>query len=233
MFRTRKAIIILNLIILIALTACNNTTVEEEIYTYLEEAVRIESEFIKQQDKITNLEAEEQQIYNEIIELGMDKIDRIVDLANKAMDNINKRSELIAMEKENIESSKEEFQKTKEYIEKIKDKDIKKIAEKLYKKMENRYSSYNKLNETYIVSLELEMELYEMLQRQDLKQEVLTEHINKINKGYEKVIKANEKFNTYTIEYNELKREFYELAGIEVTYEEQPSTDEGMNKKGN
>ena len=233
MFRIREGIIFLNLLLLIVLTACNHTAAEEEIYTYLEKAVRIESEFIEQQNKIINLEAEEQEIYNEIINLGMDEIDRIKDLATKAMGNINKRSDLIAEEKENIHSSEEEFQKTKDYIERIKEKDIKEIAKALYDKMEKRYSSYDKLNEAYIESLELESELYEMLQNKDLKQENLTEHINKINKGYEKVLDANETFNTYTIEYNELKREFYELANIDVTYEELPSKDEETNKKGN
>jgi len=233
LFRIRKTIIFFNLFILIVLSACNHTTAEEEIYTYLEEAVRIESEFIAQQNKITNLEAEEQKIYNQIIDLGTDnKIDEVKKLAKEAIDNINKRSELIDMEKENMESSKEVFQKTEDYIEKIKDQDARKVAEKLYNKMEKRYSSYNELNKTYIVSLELETELYEMLQKQDLKQEDLTKQINKINKGYEKVLDANEKFNTYTIKYNELKREFYTLANIDVTYEE-PTIDEEIDKKGN
>ncbi|KPH73941.1 YkyA family protein [Oceanobacillus caeni] len=232
MFRIRKTIIFFNLFILIVLSACKHTTAEEEIYTYLEEAVRIESEFIGQQNKITNLEAEEQKIYKQIIDLGTDNKDEIKKLAKEAIGNINKRSELIDMEKENMESSKEVFQKTEDYIEKIKDQDARRIAGKLYNKMEKRYLSYNELNKTYIVSLELETELYEMLQKQDLKQEDLTKQINKINKGYEKVLDANEKFNTYTIKYNELKREFYTLANIDVTYEE-PTIDEEIDKKGN
>jgi len=232
LFRIRKTIIFFNLFILIVLSACKHTTAEEEIYTYLEEAVRIESEFIGQQNKITNLEAEEQKIYKQIIDLGTDNKDEIKKLAKEAIGNINKRSELIDMEKENMESSKEVFQKTEDYIEKIKDQDARRIAGKLYNKMEKRYLSYNELNKTYIVSLELETELYEMLQKQDLKQEDLTKQINKINKGYEKVLDANEKFNTYTIKYNELKREFYTLANIDVTYEE-PTIDEEIDKKGN
>ncbi|MFD1168411.1 YkyA family protein [Oceanobacillus caeni] len=236
LFRIRKTIIFFNLFILIVLSACKHTTAEEEIYTYLEEAVRIESEFIGQQNKITNLEAEEQKIYKQIIDSGTDNKDEIKKLAKEAIGNINKRSELIDMEKENMESSKEVFQKTEDYIEKIKDQDARRIAGKLYNKMEKRYLSYNELNKTYIVSLELETELYEMLQKQDLKQDLkqedLTKQINKINKGYEKVLDANEKFNTYTIKYNELKREFYTLANIDVTYEE-PTIDEEIDKKGN
>ncbi|MFD1348869.1 YkyA family protein [Oceanobacillus caeni] len=211
LFRIRKTI---NLFILIVLSACKHTTAEEEIYTYLEEAVRIESEFIGQQNKITNLEAEEQKIYKQIIDLGTDNKDEIKKLAKEAIGNINKRSELIDMEKENMESSKEVFQKTEDYIEKIKDQDARRIAGKLYNKMEKRYLSYNELNKTYIVSLELETELYEMLQKQDLKQEDLTKQINKINKGYEKVLDANEKFNTYTIK-PEL---FTEIQKLIITY---------------
>nr|WP_245831814.1 YkyA family protein [Oceanobacillus senegalensis] len=64
-----------------------------------------------------------------------------------------------------------------------------------------------------------------MLQREDLKQEELTDHINKINDSYQKVLDANKEFNQYTVEYNELKKEFYQAAGLEVTFDENPPSD--------
>lgn len=203
------------------LVACNHKTVEEEIYTYLEEAVKLEEEFIDKQDEITMLEAEEQEIYNEIIDLGTDDWKRIQELSQTALNNINQRRELIILEKQSIESSQNEFQKTEELIKEIEDKVLEKKSEDMYEKMINRYEAYYKLNDAYLSSLELETELYEMLQNENLKQEKLTNHIEKINKSYEKVLEVNEKFNEYTLEYNDLKKEFYEEAGFEVTYEEE------------
>src|SRR5690606_10297131 len=101
--------------------------------------------------------------------------------------------------------------------------------EDMYKTMSNRYDAYYKLNDAYLASLHLETELYEMLQMEDLNQEKLTNHIEKINKSYEEVLTVNEQFNEFTIEYNELKKEFYELAEFDVTYEDRSAS--SSNKK--
>ncbi len=216
---------------IVILSACNNTTVEEEIHIHLEEAVRLEADFENQQSEITQLEMEEQEIYNEIIDLGMDEFDQITDLSERAIENINTRTNLIALEKESIQASQKEFQKIEGLMEDITDEEVKSKANSMFEVMNNRYTSYEQLNESYLDSLELESELYEMLQREELKQEELTEHINKINDSYQKVLDANEQFNQYTVKYNELKKEFYDLAGIDVSFEENPTTnDEGSNE---
>lgn len=198
------------------LVACNSTTIEEKMYGYLEEAVKLEEGFSDQQKKITKLEAEEQDIYNEIIDLGMEDLEKIKQLSQTAIDNINQRTELIGLEKEIIESSQSEFLKTEELIGKISEQELKRKSEEMFEKMNNRYEAYYKLNEAYLNSLDLETELYEMLQNEDLKQEDLTNHIEKINKSYEQVLEANKAFNELTLEYNDLKKEFYRQAGFDV-----------------
>jgi len=96
--------------------------------------------------------------------------------------------------------------------------------------MEARYAAYYELFDAYTSSLELEKELYGMLQQEDTEQEELNEQINNINESYQSVLDYNEQFNENTVSYNDLKQEFYDVAEINVTYEETESkeeTDEG------
>ncbi|RKQ37992.1 hypothetical protein D8M06_00645 [Oceanobacillus halophilus] len=217
--------------IIVVLSGCNSETIEEKMYTHLEEAVRLEAEFEKQQNEITELERKEQQIYSQIIDLDMDEFDQITELSQEAIQIIGERAELIDLEKESIDSSESEFKETEGLIKEIKDEEVKAKAEEMFEVMEERYRSYDQLNEAYIVSLDLEKKLYEMLQQEDLEQDELTEHINNINESYQEVLEANEQFNEFTVEYNNLKKEFYEIAGIEVDFEENPTSDEENDNK--
>lgn len=215
----KKSLFFIVFIIFLLLSACSGTSASEQIYDHLEKAVTLEETFEKQQDSIVELEKKEQEIYAQIIDLGMDQFEKIKELSKQAIDTIEKRSEKIELEKESIHASKEEFAKIESTLEELEDKEVKKKAEKMYSVMMDRYATYDELNDAYSNSLELEKELYTMLQKEDLEQKALTNHIKKVNKSYEKVIKANDNFNTYTTEYNELKEDFYEAAGVNVEYE--------------
>lgn len=206
--------------VLIILTACNNESASEKIYTHLEEAVQLEKEFEDQQDLITDLEVKEQEIYSEIIDLGMEEYNQIVELADEAIEIIHERKTLIEKEKNSIEASQEEFRKIEPLLEEYEDGKTKDKGKEMFEVMINRYTSYEKLNKEYINSLEKEEKLYELLKDEDLEQDQLTNQINKINDSYQQVLKANDAFNSYTVQYNDLKREFYELAEIEVNYKE-------------
>lgn len=199
------------------LAGCGNSP-ETQIYNHLEEAVKLEEGFQEQQDEITKLEQEEQELYKQIIELGIEELDQIKDFAEKALVSIETRSEKINLEKESLDASRSEFELSKEFIEEIKDEDVKQKALTMYETMINRFEAYNNLNKTYNESLDLEEQLYKMLQREDLEQEDLQEHIEKVNLKYQEVIDANSVFNDFTSEYNELKKDFYEVAEINVKY---------------
>nr|WP_306798598.1 YkyA family protein [Oceanobacillus saliphilus] len=202
------------------LTACSGQSTEEQIHSHLEEAVVLEAEFEDQQSVITDLEVQEQEIYNQIIDLGMDDFDQITELSNQAIGIIDQREEEIDVEKQSIEASHEEFAKIEDLITNIENTEVQDKANSMYDVMNNRYRSYGELNEAYVTSLELERELYTMLQQEDIEQEELTAHINSINDSYERVLQSNDEFNNYTVEYNALKKEFYEAAQLEVSYEE-------------
>ncbi len=205
--------------VVIFLASCGNSP-ETQIYNHLEEAVHLEVGFQEYQDEIIQLEQEEQELYKQIIELGIDELDKIEELAGQALSSIEERTELIKSEKESLAASREEFEKAKVLIEEIKDEETKDQAKTMYETMTNRFDAYETLHQAYNESLKLERELYEMLQRDDLEQEELQAQIEKVNLKYQEVIKANETFNEFTTKYNNLKKEFYEVAEINVKYVE-------------
>ncbi|MBY7143778.1 YkyA family protein [Virgibacillus sp. NKC19-3] len=226
----KKSIIVLAISLSIVLAACSGESAEQQLHNHLEEAVSLEEEFEQQQEEIINLEKQEQELYKEIIELDADELDQIQENSQQAINTVDQRSDKIELEKESIDASQEEFNEVSGLIEDL-EEETKAKAEEMYQIMENRYSAYNDLYDAYTQSLELERELYSMLQEEDLEQEALSDHINTVNEGYQQVLEANEQFNEYTVEYNALKQEFYELAGLDVEYEENTSAEEGENEE--
>lgn len=216
--RNRIFIIMIGFIFL--LTACGGGSTEEKIYTHLEEAVHLEKDFQDQQDGINELEQEEQEIYDEIIDLTMDDFDKIEELANEAIETIEERESKIEIEKQSMDDSKEEFSNVEALIDKVDSEDVKTKANEMYEIMMERYEQYNQLHEDYLASLKLETSLYEMVQDKETEQEKVIDQITKINEKYEEILNDNEAFNQDTKEYNELKEEFYEIADIDVQYEE-------------
>ncbi|WP_042145284.1 YkyA family protein [Paucisalibacillus sp. EB02] len=208
---------ILSIGFVLFLAGCGNNP-ETEIYNHLEAAVQLEDDFQKQQDEITKLEQEEQELYKEIIELGIEEMEQIQELINKAIASIEERSVNIQSEKKSLDASREEFVKSEALIEEIKDEEVKGKAVSMYEAMIKRFEAYETLHKTYNESLTLEKELYEKFLKDDLEEEELQAHIEKVNLKYQEVIKANETFNDYTSKYNELKKNFYEAAEINVTY---------------
>lgn len=218
---SKRILFILFIILIALLAACNGQSAEEKIHNHLEEAVSKEEGFENVQSEIVDLEEQEQNIYNQIIDLSMDDFDKIVELADQAIEIIDQRAEKIGEEKESIQASQEEFNEIENLISDIEEGTTKETAEAMYDKMNSRYDTYAELNDAYVKSLELEKDLYTMLKEEDLEQDKLTEHINSINESYEQVLTLNEKFNKDTQDYNELKKNFYETAGLGETNDQE------------
>lgn len=221
----KKTLFIIAISLIAILSACNGNSTKDKIYNHLEEAVTLEKGFEDQQGEITKLEIKERELYDQIIDLGMDEFDEIKELSKQAIATIEKRSDQIKLEKESINASEEEFEKAKELISKLDDEQVVEKAEEMYDVMINRYSKYDILYKAYTNSLTLEKELYTILQEEDAEQEKLVSHIAKVNDSYQKVLEANEEFNKDTKAYNTLKKEFYSVANIEIKYEEDSSSD--------
>lgn len=216
----KRIMLYIGLLFITVLAACGGLSAEEEIYNHLEEAVKLEADFAKQQDVITDLEKQEQDIFDQIIELEMKDFDQIKEQAQKALDLIEERSKQIDIEKESIDASKTEFEKSKEHISKLEDEKVQKKAEEMYAVMMDRYESYSRIYEAYAQSLKEEETLYNMFQDEDITQDEYIEQTTKVNETYEVMLKENDAFNEDTSKYNDLKKEFYDLANFNVTYTE-------------
>lgn len=199
------------------LSGClNSTTPAEEMYEVLERVVEAEKDFEQQQDPLIELEKKEQELYSQIVALGMKEFDQIVNLSNQAISNVEKRREHMDLEEKSILMSKKEFENLPPLIEKLEDPALKKQAQELHETMMTRYDAHDTLYENYTKGLEYDIELYNMFQKEDLSMEELEQQIAKINDTYKIVLESNEVFNEQTNKYNESKLKFYETAGIDV-----------------
>ncbi|MFP7252694.1 YkyA family protein [Terribacillus goriensis] len=200
----------------VGLTACNNASPEEQVYNHLEETVSLESGYVEQQESLADLEKKEQDLYNEILQLGTDELDQIKSKSQEAIDVIGQRKDALAKEKESLDKAEAEFEEVDSIIDELENDDAKQEAQTLYETMEARYSAYDKLHEAYTKVLDEDNTLYDMFQQDDITQDELTSQIEKINAGYEEIKSANEEFNTQTEAFNEKKQQFYEAAGLNV-----------------
>lgn len=216
-----KKIALLLIGITFIISACSGESTEEQIHIHLEEAVTLEADFKAQQSEITALEKKEQEIYSQIIDLTMEEFDEITKLSQDALAVIDERKEKLNIERDSIVSAKEEFQSIEKLITDLEEETVKAKGEEMYETMMKRYAAYEELYTAYTKSLDLERELYTTLQEEEVEQEFLNEQIADINESYNSILVANDQFNEHTIAYNELKKEFYEAAKIDVTFNEE------------
>lgn len=212
----RIFILFISCLFVTLLAGCFGPSPEEQIYTTLEEVVKLEGDFEKQQAPLLELEKKESEIYNQIIDLGMDEFNKVVELSKEAVTLVEDREAKIDSEYESIMASKKEFESIDEQIEQIEDKDLLEKANQLKDTMDERYSAYEELYKLYKNSITLDKELYTMLQKEDLSIEDLEAQTAKINETYQKVMEKNESFNKFTEQYNQEKMDFYKAAEFNV-----------------
>lgn len=219
MFFKKRLIFSFIILSFLVISACAEDSVEEQIYEHIEEAVILEHDFEQQQTEIATLEKKEQDIFEQIRNLGIDELDEIQSLATQALEVISERIDKVEIEKDSIEIAKEEFVKIETLLEQLKNEEEKELGEEMYGIMMDRYNTYELLNESYNESLTLEKELYTLLKEEDAEQKEVEEIITKINESYEVVLDFNEQFNENTEKYNTIKKKFYDKVDIKVEYE--------------
>ncbi|TYR79888.1 chromosome partitioning protein [Priestia megaterium] len=194
----------------------NNVSPELEVYKALEKVAEQEMQFSKQQEPLTELEEQENVLYNEIISLGMKEKDSIDVKATEALRVLSEREVHLKNEKVSIDKSEKQFNRAKEKMNLLEEGKLKSNASKLAGLMEDRYQAYDVLYNSYIKSIELDRKLYTMLQGESVKLSDLEAQISLINKMYAQVKEHNEQFNELTIEYNNEKTKFYDETGLKV-----------------
>ncbi|KAA0548098.1 hypothetical protein FZW96_10230 [Bacillus sp. BGMRC 2118] len=209
------------LVLAVSMSACQaGPSPQETMYSHLEEAVKLETEFENQQTEMVRLETKEKEIYDQIMTLGLKEIEKIEQLSTEALMVTEERRTGLNKEYESIQKSKQEFENTLEIVEEVEGEQLRKSAKSLVELMKTRYSTYEELFEAYGESIELDKQLYIMFQNKDLTLEQLEEQIQKVNSSYERVLTLNEKYNEITNKYNANKKRFYEEAGLNITSEQ-------------
>ncbi|WP_161568300.1 YkyA family protein [Anaerobacillus alkaliphilus] len=217
MIKRKNTGVTLLLILIFLISGCTKVNPAEDIYHHLEKAVSLEAAFEEQQEPLSKAENEEYELYDEILTLA--NLEEIQTLANQAEQIALSRKEMIEKEKASIEEAYSEFTQVHPIIETIENEELSRSATELVTVMEKRYKTYTELYNEYRNAIDLDIELYQLVQKEDLTIDELEAQHDKVNSSYEAVNKLKDQFNTYTIKYNELKRSFYELAELEVVYQ--------------
>lgn len=199
------------------LGGCSNLqSNKERIYKFLEEVVALETDFANIQQPFGELEANESQIYSQIIEESASNREEINKLAIQGIEIIDQKEEMVANERESILQSKLKFEEIDKIIKKTKDEEVKKILEELQIIMQYRYEEYNRLYTLYTEVFTLEKNLYQLFKNGEITIEILENEITSINDMYTKIKEKNTSFNDWTRKYNEKKLELYNQLAIEV-----------------
>lgn len=204
------------ILILLLVVGCTKANPAEDIYHHLEKAVSLEATFEQQQEPLSKAENDEYELYDQI--LGLADLEEIKVLATKAEELAVSRKSMIERERESIDEAFHEFSQITPIIETIGDEELIKLANELVDIMNRRFQTYLELYNEYKGAIDLDIELYKLIQKEDLTIDELEAQHEKVNSSYEMVNGFKDQFNQYTIQYNDLKRNFYDLAGLEVVY---------------
>lgn len=201
---------------LAVLTACNDENPAEFMYEHLEESVSIEMEMADIQEPLQTMEQDELAMYEEMLTIS--DIEDIVPLAEDAIASAEERRSMMEEELEIVERSYEEFNEARDYLDDL-DEEVLPYAEDVMSAMDDRYDHYQELHTSYMASIDLDIELYEMMKDEDVEIETLEEQHDTVNAAYEEISALNDEFNDLTRQYNDRKRDFYEAADLNVTFE--------------
>lgn len=212
----KKSIMVILFFALFMVGCSSKVNPAEEIYHHLEAAVNLEAQFEQQQELLSNAELKEYELYEEILNLA--DLEEIKFLANEAKQIALTRKEMIEKEKQSIVEAYEEFTQVTPIIETFEDENLKQLASELVTIMNERYETYLTLFKEYKEAIDLDIELYVLVQKEDLTIDELEAQHEKVNASYERVNHYKEQFNLFTVQYNDLKRNFYQTADLEVVY---------------
>lgn len=202
----------------LVLSGCfTQKTSADKMHSVLESVVSAEKGFVDQQEPLVSIEKQEKGIYDQIIGLGMKQYDQIVKLSDEAAALADQRKDHMELESQSLKKSKNIFKAVVNLKDNFDDPTLKKQANELYDLMMKRYEAHDDLYKEYSDGIKYDKELYGMLKNKNLPLEDLEKQVNKVNKTYENIFSANEKFNKLTEQYNSKKKSFYKKAGLIIS----------------
>ncbi|WP_033707497.1 YkyA family protein [Bacillus mycoides] len=198
------------------LSGCLGQKPEANLYVAFENAAKQEKTMYEDTKKLAELEKQGQELYTQITLEGKENNQVVKEKLDQAVTNINDREKVLEKEKTTLENAQNEVKSVDKYIKKLEDKKLQEQAEKVQDMYKNRAKSFKKLHDDYKNSLQLEQELYKMLQAKDEKLKSIQEKVKTVNQSYEQIHSDQDSFNTYTKEYNQNKLAFYKQANINI-----------------
>ncbi|MGG5805766.1 MULTISPECIES: YkyA family protein [Bacillus cereus group] len=198
------------------LSGCLGQKPEANLYVAFENAAKQEKTMYEDTKKLAELEKQGQELYTQITLEGKENNQVVKEKLDQAVTNINDREKVLEKEKATLENAQNEVKSVDKYIKKLEDKKLQEQAEKVQDMYKNRAKSFKKLHDDYKNSLQLEQELYKMLQAKDEKLKSIEEKVKTVNQSYEQIHSDQDSFNTYTKEYNQNKLAFYKQANINI-----------------
>ncbi|MGG0516465.1 YkyA family protein [Bacillus pseudomycoides] len=198
------------------LSGCLGQKPEANLYVAFENAAKQEKTMYEDTKKLAELEKQGQELYTQITLEGKENNQVVKEKLDQAVTNINDREKVLEKEKATLENAQNEVKSVDKYIKKLEDKKLQEQAEKVQDMYKNRAESFKKLHDDYKNSLQLEQELYKMLQAKDEKLKSIQEKVKTVNQSYEQIHSDQDRFNTYTNEYNQNKLAFYKQANINI-----------------
>ncbi len=190
------------------LAACGGTP-EEQAVDVFEEAAQAESEFVKQQETLSDLEKKEQNIFQDMMAVSKEEESKIKELGEEADKKLKERAEVFAKEQEAMEKSASAIEELDE-LGNIEGERLNEQLGELRKTAGARYKEYGEIETLYTENIELNEKLFDMMEDKEAKLKDVEGQLEKINAGSEKLIQANEKFNQLTNQFNKQRAAFEE-----------------------
>ncbi|MES1053181.1 hypothetical protein FOA24_29620 [Bacillus thuringiensis] len=198
------------------LSGCLGQKPEANLYVTFENAAKQEKTMYEDTKKLAALEKNGQELYTQITIEGKENNQVVKEKIDQAVTNIHDRKKILEKEKNALDNAKKEVQSVDNYIKKLQDKKLQEQAEEVQDMYRNRTDSFEKMYDNYKKSLQLEEELYKMLQAKDEKLKSIHEKVTMLNQSYEQILSNKDRFNKYTNEYNQKKLAFYKQANIKI-----------------
>ncbi|PFX65167.1 YkyA family protein, partial [Bacillus toyonensis] len=183
------------------LSGCLGAKPEEKLYEAFESATTKEITLSVNTNKLATLEEQGLELYNQITLEGKENNQVVKEKIDQAVTNIHDRKKVLEKEKATLENAQNEVKSVDKYIKRLEDKKLQEQAEKVQDMYKKRAESFKKLHDDYGKSLQLEQELYNMLQTKDEKLKSIHEKVKMLNQSYEQILSNKDRFNTYTNEY--------------------------------
>lgn len=144
-------------------------------------------------------------------ELNNADIKEINSISEELQTNTAERLELLEEERGLIADSDEAFEDAREAAEDISNEEYKKEADSLVTAMNERFDAHKTMTDTYTEDLQAEDALFEYLGNEDIAQDEVDEHLNKIAEYSEPINEASERFASETEKINQLKSEIEQI----------------------